>query len=323
MSSLRGLLSPLARHARWTGLVAGLVVAAFDLASARRLGVTFELSGRDATNEIGLFLAVSFGGLGLLIGYLVELRRREREALERVRTQSKRLDDLRRRLAQTEKLAVMGQLSAAIAHELRNPLAIMRSSLQNLEEEADDADEVRRVCGFVREEIDRINRVASSILGFARPLEPQLVGVGVDEVLRRVELLTPPEIHEKHIAFEVVDHTRGARIVADGDLLGQALLGLVDNAAKASPARGRVVLEAGREGDDVVLAVRDSGPGVPDAERGRIFEAFYSTRADGHGLGLAVAREIASVNGAALAVLDNEGGGACFTVTLPAGEAAL
>lgn len=312
----------LRRRGRWVGLALGVALAAIDTATARALGVTFQISGRDATVGVWIFLASSFGLLGFLAGLLYELRARERRALETLRGQAAELDSLRRRLAQSEKLAAMGQLSAAISHELRNPLAIIRTSVQNLEEEAGDAAEVARVCAFVRDEIDRLSHVATSILGFSRPLAPDRSDVPVSEVLGRVALLAPPEVEERRIRLEIVDRSGDATVHVDRDLLGQALLGLVDNASRVSPEHGRVVVAAERHGDEVVLAVRDDGPGVPEEARERIFEPFFSTREGGHGLGLAVAREIARAHGATLTVADNDDGGACFQVVLPAAVAA-
>jgi signal transduction histidine kinase len=267
---------------------------------------------------VWVYLALSFGGLGYLVGWLYELRRRERGALEELLRQADALERARVGLAQSEKLAALGQLAATIAHEVRNPLAILRSSIQNLEEDPGDPDEVRRSCVFLRDEIDRLDRVTASILGYARPLSPRLVAVRAADLLERVKLLQPLEVREKGLRLEVRDASSGAAIDADPDLLGQALLGLVTNAAQAAPDRSVVAVEASLTGSGVVLSVRDGGAGVPAAERERIFEPFFSTRREGHGLGLAVVRQIARAHGAEVRVGDAEGGGACFSIVLPA-----
>jgi signal transduction histidine kinase len=323
-----GFLSPagafLRGRARWVCLVAGLVVAVVDVVAARALGLTFELSGRDVTALVWLYLAISFGGLGYLVGWLLELRRRERLALaeasaavEETRRQTEALERARLGLAQSEKLAALGQLSASISHEVRNPLAILRSMVQNMEEDAANAEEVRRSCGFLREEIDRLGRVTSSILGFARPVEPRVEPVGARELLERVRQLAPLEVREKGLMLEILDRSEGAAVEADPDLLAQALLGLVANAAQAAPAGTAVTLEARAASDEVVLAVLDRGPGVPRPDRERIFEPFFSTREEGHGLGLAVVRQIARAHGSAVRVGDHDGGGASFSIALP------
>jgi signal transduction histidine kinase len=309
------------RQARWIGLGIGLLVAVLDVVGARSLGLAFELNGRDVSGLVWLYLALSFGGLGFLLGWLHELRLRERAALDAVLRQTAALERARLGVAQSEKLAALGQLAASISHEVRNPLAILRSTVQNLEEDAASPDEVRRACAFLRDEIDRLGRVTASILGFARPLEPRPTPVRAADLLERVRLLQPLEVREKHLRGEVRDRSEGAAVEVDPDLVSQALLGLLTNAAQAAPEEGVVTLEASLEGSALSLAVLDTGPGVPSADRERIFEPFFSTRKDGHGLGLAVVRQIARAHGALVRVGDNAGGGASFALVFPRGSA--
>ena len=305
-------------RARWVGLAAGLVVAVLDVVGARSLGLAFDLNGRAVTAWVWLYLALSFGGLGFLLGWLYELHLRERAALDEVLRKTEALERARLGLAQNEKLAALGQLAASISHEVRNPLAILRSTVQNLEEDPGNPDDVRRSCVFLRDEIDRLGRVTGSILGLARPVVPRPRPVRAAELFERVKLLEPLEVREKSLRFELRDRSGEAEMDADADLLGQALLGLVTNATQAAPVGGVITLEAHRLADEVALSVLDDGPGVPESDRERIFEPFYSTRAEGHGLGLAVVRQIARAHGARLEVGEHEGGGARFTITLPA-----
>jgi signal transduction histidine kinase len=221
-------------------------------------------------------------------------------------------------LAQSEKLAALGQLAASISHEVRNPLAILRSTIQNMEEDVTSSEEVRRSCVFLRDEIDRLSRVTSSILGFARPMVPRPGPLRAAELLQRVRLLAPLEVNEKRLRLDVRDRSGGVELEADADLLCQALLGLVTNAAQATPEGGTITLEAARVDGEVALSVLDGGPGVPESDRERIFEPFFSTRKEGHGLGLAVVRQIARAHGAAVRVGEHPGGGACFSILLPA-----
>jgi signal transduction histidine kinase len=302
---------------RWVGLVAGLLIAVLDVVGARAMGLSFELNGRDVTGMVWVYLALSFGGLGFLVGWLLEVRRRERAALAELRRQTEALDRARLGLAQSEKLAALGQLAASISHEVRNPLAILRSTIQNMEEDPATSAEVRTSCVFLRDEIDRLSRVTSSILGFARPLVPRPTPVRAGDLLERVRLLQPLEVSEKRLRLEVRDQSGGAELEVDADLLCQALLGLVTNAAQAAPDGAVITLEARRLAGEVALSVLDTGPGVIESDRERIFEPFFSTRKDGHGLGLAVVRQIARAHDGAVWVGDNPGGGACFSIVLP------
>ena len=108
----------------------------------------------------------------------------------------------------------------------------------------------------------------------------------------------------------------------DPDLIAQVLVGLVDNAIEAVPAGGEVRLEARSDGGQIELSVTDSGPGVPADLRGRVFEPFFTTRAAGIGLGLAIARQIVEAHGGTIQVEQSTSGGARFSVTLPAADRA-
>ena len=171
---------------RWAGALAGLLLAALDTWVARLIGMTFELNGRDATNWVWLYVGVSFAGFGYVVGWLVEVRRREAAASSLARERDEALARTRTRLAENERLAALGQLSSAIAHEVCNPLAIIRSSVQNLAETLAEAEtEGRESCRFITEEIDRLTKVTASVLDFSRKprWSPRLVSLS--ELLER------------------------------------------------------------------------------------------------------------------------------------------
>jgi two-component system sensor histidine kinase HydH len=290
----------------------------------RAFGVSFQLNGHEAGWLVAAYFSVSFATLGFLLGYVVQQRRREREGAAVIRSQLQALDAARSRLAQSEKLASLGQLAAAIAHEVRNPLAVIRSAAQSVGETLSDTDaDARRSCSFITAEIDRLTSVTSTLLAFARPLhlEPQPVAVGA--VFDQALLLAGADLAAKNIAVERLIEPNLPLVQADSDLLSQVLLGLLGNAADVMPNGGRVVLNARPTGRGVEIAVADSGPGVPPDLRVRIFEPFFTTRARGTGLGLAVARHIMQAHGGSIDVGDNPNGGARFILSLPASAEAI
>ena len=317
---------PGAIRPRWLLAIGGLAISVLDTVAAIALDVELSLNGSDITFYIWIYLALSFGGLGFLLGVLLEQRQRARAAKSAIAQQMTRLGTLQARLSQAEKLATLGQLSATIAHEIRNPLAVIRSSVQNIAEVA--GDEARESCQFALTEIDRLNRVTSSMLDFARPLQPQCERVAVLEVFERVQLLATPLLADKQLQLiaSTMDDEPGAHLEPkdaltadmDLDLVCQALIGLIANAAAVSQDGQSVTLEACRTDDDqLALSVVDRGPGVPEEARERLFEPFFTTGKRGNGLGLAVVRDIARAHQGDVAVFDREGGGARFTLTLP------
>jgi two-component system sensor histidine kinase HydH len=304
---------------RWWGLAAGVVVAVADTSAMRWMGISFALNASDATLWVLAYFGVSFAALGFLSGYLAEKRRHERLSDALIRDQMETLNATRTRLLQSEKLAVLGQLAAQVAHEVRNPLGVIRSAAQGLGETvaAGDAD-AERACAFITAEIDRLNSVITSLLAFARPLQVDARPVAVGRLFERALLLARDELAAKGIRVSQADTAGLPPVAADTDLMSQVLLGLLSNAAEVVPPAGEVRLEAESDSGAVRIRVADSGPGVPAELRGRIFEPFFTTRQTGTGLGLAIARQIVRAHGGEIAVGDGPAGGACFTISLPA-----
>jgi two-component system sensor histidine kinase HydH len=301
---------------RWWGLVGGILWAVMDTSTSVALGLRFQVNGHDATVLTGLFFGSSFALLGFLLGYVVEGRRRDLHTAAVIGEQADAIAAARARVAQSEKLAALGQLATAIAHEVRNPLAVIRSAAQGLAERA-PGDGAERACAFITDEIDRLNSVVSSLLAYARPLQLQQRPLRVAELFDRAALLARDELAAKQVRLRRDDPPGLPSVHADPDLVCQVLLDLLANAREAVDAGGEVTLEARPADGAVELAVADSGPGVPAEVRARIFEPFFTTRARGTGLGLAVARQIVEAHGGRIAVDDRPGGGARFVVRLP------
>lgn len=310
------------RRERWQGLGLGLLAGFVDMGGTMMLGVRFEAGGADVT-WLGLsFYAVSFAGIGYLIGLVLEGRRRERRSAQVIQEQLQTMDATRARLAQSEKLAALGQLAAAVAHEVRNAFAVIRSSAQGITETLSPSDdEGRESCSFIVAEIDRLTNVVNSLLSFARPLRLAPRPVRVAELLDHAQMLSRQEFDAKQIRLVRDEAESLPPIEADSDLVVQVLLDLLSNAAQATPPGSEVHLDAAVENGGVQIAVADAGPGVPEDLRTRIFEPFFTTRDKGTGLGLAVARQIVEAHHGRIAVRRAPAGGARFEISLPAAGA--
>jgi signal transduction histidine kinase len=307
---------------RWWGLAGGVLMGALDTATLWLLGVQIEVNGGDATLPVGLFFGSSFALLGFLLGYVIEGRRRDREAQAVIRAQAETMATTRARLAQSEKLAALGLLATTIAHEVRNPLAVIRSAAQGIgETPAPDPTEAQRASSFITAEIDRLTSVVGSLLAFARPPQLERRSVAIRDLFDRTLALAADELSARQLRLARREDDGLPAVAGDGDLLCQVLLGLLANAAEAVPPGGEIWLEARPAEHGVELVVADSGPGVPEELRGRIFEPFFTTRSRGTGLGLAVARQIVDAHGGRLAVDERPGGGARFRIALPRAEA--
>jgi signal transduction histidine kinase len=303
---------------RWWGLVLGLLIGALDGATMVGLGARVALWGHDVSLPVFAYFACSFGILGFLAGYALEGRRRDRRAAAVIQAQTEAIAAARTRLAQHEKLAAMGQLAAQIAHEVRNPLAVIRSSAQGIAETLPAGDtDARRACSFITEGIDRLSNVDTSLLAVARPPQVAVRATPVHELLDRALLLAREDLAAKHVRVQRSAASDLPAVRADADLMCQVLLGFLANAAEAVSPGGEVTLEAQAADGAVELAVADSGPGVPPELRERVFDPFFTTRPRGVGLGLAVARQIVELHGGRIEVGERSGGGARFAVRLP------
>jgi signal transduction histidine kinase len=231
-------------------------------------------------------------------------------------------EDLLAKNRTAERLATIGQFAAGIGHELRNPLGVVESSAflvtRRLEQlQVDDAS-LRRHMEKIAVEVQRSNKTINDLLELARskPLQRRVVDARafIENALPAAHLAAGIEVE--------IAVPPGTALDADPDQLARVVTNLLINASQAMGGRGRVTVEGRREGAGTVLIVRDEGPGVPEEVRGRIFEALFTTKAKGNGLGLALCRRIAQAHGGTVA-LDPSERGAAFRVTIPDGAAGV
>jgi signal transduction histidine kinase len=231
-----------------------------------------------------------------------------------------RVTALEGEVARRQRLATLGNMAAGVSHEIRNPLNAISMGLQRLGAEfrpTGEREEYDRVLALVGGEVRRLNGLVEEFLAVARPpvLKPERLRVGdlVDETVALIE----PEARRLGVRLERQVPDDLPTLTADRDRLKQVLLNLARNALEAMPGGGTLRLEAVASPRVLTLAVTDSGPGIPPEVRARLFEPYYTTKARGLGLGLAIARQIVEAHGGAIAVEPAEGGGSRFRVTLP------
>jgi two-component system sensor histidine kinase HydH len=304
------------------GFAVGAIGGALDTLLFLRLGVDFTISGRDMTIPVAIYLGSSFAVLGYAIGYFADARRRERRDARIIKDQMAALEESRRVAAQNEKLAAIGRLAAGIAHEVRNPLGVIRASASMVQESFDTDEEPHRACQFICEEIDRLNGLITSLLAFARPSEPRFQSVSIDHVIERAVQLAASQLQQRGIELDRASVETVPEIAGDPDLLAQVLLGLITNAAEAQERGGRISVRVESAPDEVRVEVADAGPGIPDADLERVFEPFFTTKASGTGLGLPMTARIVESHGGQIearrsAGAGEHGKGACFRIALP------
>ena len=242
----------------------------------------------------------------------------ERQRLEQAKLQAER------QLERREKLAVLGTLTAGMAHEIRNPLTSLKARLYTLEKRLQDMPAARKDTDIINAEISRLERIVQNALSFARPADPKLETIAADTLLREVQGLMSASLESREVQL-VFESGPELLVRADSGRLNQVLINLVRNAADAIDGAGTVTLRTraarvplgGRETDAVVLEVSDTGKGIPPEVEKRLFDPFFTTKETGTGLGLAIAVRIVEKHGGIIQYQTRSGHGTTFGVVLP------
>jgi signal transduction histidine kinase len=239
-----------------------------------------------------------------------------------------RVKDLEQMMAVREKLASVGELVAGVAHQIRNPLSGINLNLSTLEHLCSSVEVEPEVKEAIRLPIEhakaasaKIASVVSKVMGLAKPVPVQPDLIDVNRVVDAVAEYARPALRHGGIELQKTVAANASSCRADPHLLEEVLLSLVSNAVQALEGQtGRKLLElsTAAEPDKIVIKVSDSGPGVPDHLRDKIFEPLYTSRKEGYGIGLSFSQRVIASHGGQLSVQTNQWGGAEFRIELPA-----
>ena len=220
-------------------------------------------------------------------------------------------------LRRNERLSALGEIAAGLAHQLRTPLATALLYTAHLANPALARDER---CGFAEKTLERLRHLEHLIrdmLLFVKGETAEWETVAISSLLAELRQLIEPQMSRRSLHFSVNDKSAGASLKADRKALSGALVSLLENAMQASPEGGRVTVAGTRDDDAIVLTVRDEGRGIESEIQERLFEPFFTTRAEGTGLGLAIVRGVTRSLGGAVQVRSAPGAGSEFILRLP------
>jgi signal transduction histidine kinase len=225
------------------------------------------------------------------------------------------------------RLIELGTIAAGVAHEIRNPLASIKTFAQLMPERMDDPEFKNEFSKLVLKDVDRITKVIESMLAFARPAQVSIKEQPSNDLVEEAILLVQPRLKAKRIELTRAFH--GNPIVkVDKHQLLQVLVNLLSNAADALHEQGKIRVATGVSQLDIagggngnrsfaVIEVSDNGPGIPPSVRNRLFDPFFTTKKEGTGLGLSISQKIVRDHGGAITVSSVEGKGTTFQVNLP------
>ena len=317
------LLLPVVSAATVSGLMATLVFTA--LAAGAYLSFLFFLDWEKFVLErpeievfiqrlVFLFMVANLANvLAEALREQSEKRRRTAEHLTEANRQVLLAHEAVRR---SDKLAALGQLTAGLAHELRNPLGTIKASAEMLNKQLTAENEVaRELAGFISTEVDRTNSLVTRFLQFARPLKLRMETADLAQLLDRS--ITAAEREAPGIAFYRNYAPEIPPFPFDAELMERVFYNLVLNAAQATAGGGAVTVKTRAEGRIAEIAVIDRGVGIEPAQMKDIFNPFFTTKPEGVGLGLAIVAKMVDEHGGKIAVESEPGKGSIFVVSLP------
>lgn len=256
--------------------------------------------------------------VGMVAGYLADLERKRSAELERAFEEQK---NLTKQLVRAGRLSALGEVVAGIAHEVKNPLHVLKQTADIVDPLIEKNAEERRMWEIHVEEITRLGKTAERFLSFAKPPELELKTLDLRDVAQRIEELVGAEARQRGVELQNELPDEPVRVTGDRDQLAQVGLNIALNGLNAmgdSGGRMRIsVRKASHQGKPMqVLRIENSGPPIPDAELEKIFDPFHSGREEGTGLGLAISVRIAEMHRGYIEAA-NEGLGVAFSVYLP------
>lgn len=322
---LQGVIfSGLLRHSSLVGLVnqSNLFVLIFLVSSALSLGAGVLVSRRltrplrDLSQGVDAVISGNYQHRVAVSGgdELAQLSSTFNHMTERLGE----LHHLEAQLRRRDRLHALGEVAMGLAHEIRNPLGIIKTATQLLHRRADLAETDKRHLEYVVSEVSRINELITEFLDFAKPNPPLRVLQPARPLVDEILGFCAPELAAHNVDVQVDDQAPGATIYADAKQLKQACLNLILNAIDAMPDGGRLTLGIRSVGENTLISIADSGQGIPVEMIERIFTPFVTTKASGTGLGLAKVYSIMESHDGSIECVSEKDAGATFSLYIPA-----
>jgi two-component system, NtrC family, sensor histidine kinase HydH len=322
-------IAPIIMAAYWYGFTGGVLVSiASSALFSRHLFIHWHMDEPfvDIYNYVEIFL---FLLIGVTTGILSQMERNQRERYEqalvkldeshrKLKEQTEVLFQTEEQLRRADRLSALGELSAGMAHEIRNPLGSIKGAAEILKDDYGPDTPKYEFIQILLKETDRLNQIVQEFLGFARPKPPELKQEDVNEIIESVLTLTAQPARAARVDVEKrLDQSIGKRDL-DAGLLKQAFLNLVLNAIQAMPDGGTLTVASARNGNSIAVNISDTGTGISPENRKKLFSPFFTTKQDGTGLGLAITFRIIQNHRGTIDVDSIPGKGTTFTVRIPA-----
>ncbi len=311
------------------GLGASLIVSMIYLPH-----IMFQWGGLVDINLMRFIQIILFNLVGYVTGLKAQGEKEEkqryrqaaeqlRKTLEQVKAQSAQISDMEQQLRAADRLAIVGELTASLAHEVRNPLGAIRGAVEIIRDAVPARVKKLEFFDILIQETERLNRVVETYLGFSQKKSRRLSSYNLVDTLHNILLMIGAQIRKSRIHLKTRLPEEEIILRGNPNQLWQVVMNVLLNAIQAMPDGGEVEVDVRRQQAPrprVFLTITDQGKGIPEEEIDRIFNAFYTTKTQGTGLGLAIVKRIADENGWELSVESRPGAGTRFQVAIPLEE---
>jgi signal transduction histidine kinase len=280
---------------------------------------------RDVRNARAVVLSATLSGGILLYLCLFAI---VRQAEKKIDEQQKNLLNMHSELVASQRMAAVGEMAAAVAHGIGNPLSSIRAAAQValLDRREDDGaaanGKTQENLQSIMEQVDRVQKRMQRLLNFAKPLEPHPVPIEINALLRDIVDTLRPRFNEAQVALSLELDSNLPKANLDANHLEQVFMGVITNALEATPQGGRVTirtktLTSNGAGNQIRVSIEDTGEGIPSVNRERVFEPFFTTKSHGTGIGLPLAKKFVERNGGSIKICEISSPGAKIEITLP------
>ncbi len=264
---------------------------------------------------------IMFQLVGITTGFFADAEKQQRQSFEKASGDlSKAYQELKNTvdlLVRTARLKSLGELAAAITHEIRNPLASIKGAVEIVSEEIALESPRREFITVIEKEVDRLNKLVEEFLRFARPRTPEKLPVNLNELVIGIVKFVSPQAAKAGVTLVAKPNTEVPLVPIDAEQIQQVLLNLILNAIQAMPTGGLVEITCEAVLEQVEICVRDHGTGITQEQRSKVFEPFFTTKAGGSGLGLAIAYQLVKQHSGELKLAEIEPPGSLFVISLP------